>query len=67
VHLVSCVSDSTTEHATLFTALSSKETGIFFVNKIEEDEQRNILGYEYFYNGGGVALGDINNDGLIDI
>ena len=67
VHLVSCVSDPTTEHATLFTALSSEETGILFVNKNEENERHNILGYEYFYNGGGVALGDINNDGLIDI
>ena len=51
----------------LFTKLSSAETGIKFVNLNTENDQENILTYEYFYNGGGVALGDINNDGLVDI
>src|SRR5690606_25600908 len=52
---------------TLFSKLSDRETGIGFVNENHETERSNILTYEYFYNGGGVALGDINNDGLADV
>ena len=56
------------QHHTLFTKLSADETGINFANIIQEgDLQFNILSYPYFYNGGGVAVGDINNDGLPDI
>ncbi|MFB9841708.1 VCBS repeat-containing protein [Mucilaginibacter ginsenosidivorans] len=51
----------------LFKLLSSKETDIKFSNDINETESLNVLSYEYFYNGGGVAVGDINNDGLPDI
>lgn len=51
----------------LFTKLNEKETGINFKNVIQEGGPLNILNYTYFYNGGGVAIGDINNDGLQDI
>jgi hypothetical protein len=51
----------------LFTQLSAKQTGVYFSNELHEDEKQNVLGYEYLYNGGGVAIGDINNDGLPDI
>ena len=51
----------------LFTSLSSSETNISFENKIEDKHLFNILYYLYYYNGGGVAIGDINNDGLPDI
>ena len=51
----------------LFTLLSAKETGIDFSNKVEDQEGFNVLTYRNYYNGGGVALGDINNDGLVDI
>jgi len=51
----------------LFTLLSSNETGIDFINELVFDEKFNIYTYRNFYNGGGVALGDINNDGLTDI
>ncbi|QDH80888.1 RNA-binding protein [Echinicola soli] len=44
-----------------------KKSGVTFKNQIKEDENHNILTYEYFYNGGGVAAGDIDNDGLDDI
>jgi enediyne biosynthesis protein E4 len=52
---------------TLFSRLASQSTGIDFNNFNVEDETQNVFSYEYFYNGGGVALGDVNNDGLVDI
>jgi len=52
---------------TLFTLLSSDSTGIAFVNKVVNQKDFNIFKYRNFYNGGGVAIGDINNDGLADI
>jgi hypothetical protein len=51
----------------LFTKLPSSETGINFSNPVEDDSSYNILTYRNFYNGGGVATGDINNDGLTDV
>lgn len=51
----------------LFQELPADETGIYFSNNIREDDQFNIIEYLYFYNGGGVAAGDINNDGLPDL
>src|SRR5690606_9181516 len=52
---------------TLFELLSSKQTGITFKNTIAETDSFNILTEEYIYNGGGVAIGDFNNDGLQDV
>ncbi len=52
---------------TLFTLLNSGETGIEFNNFIDEDAENNVLEYGYFYNGGGVAAADFNNDGLVDL
>jgi len=51
----------------LFQILPSQQTNIHFNNAINESESLNVLSYEYFYNGGGVAVGDINNDGLEDL
>ncbi|SEG04201.1 VCBS repeat-containing protein [Algoriphagus boritolerans] len=50
-----------------FEKLPQKKTGINFKNQLKEDSKNNILRYEYFYNGGGVAVGDLNDDGLDDI
>ncbi|MGH2564516.1 MAG: FG-GAP repeat domain-containing protein, partial [Ginsengibacter sp.] len=47
--------------------LSSSTTHIDFVNNLEPNDSLGILNYIYYYNGGGVAIGDINNDGLPDI
>ncbi len=47
--------------------MDKSETGIDFINKIENTDDGNIFNYRNFYNGGGVAVGDINNDGLSDV
>ncbi len=51
----------------LFELMPAERTGIEFENRLEYDRKFNIYTYRNFYNGGGVALGDVNNDGLIDI
>ena len=51
----------------LFKNPTSETTGLTFNNLITETNALNVLDYLYYYNGGGVALGDINNDGLLDI
>ena len=50
-----------------FKQLSPEETGIDFKNTLNETKEFNYYTFEYIYNGGGVAVGDINNDGLQDI
>lgn len=52
---------------TLFNLLPSEKTGIDFINKISETESFNIINTEFVYNGGGVAAGDLNGDGLQDL
>src|SRR6187549_381971 len=51
----------------IFKLLSKDDTGIDFVNQIENQQDFNILTFRNYYNGGGVGIGDINNDGLNDI
>jgi hypothetical protein len=55
------------KEATLFEPLDADQTGIEFVNQITETEELNVMQYEYLYNGGGIGVGDFNNDGLADI
>jgi hypothetical protein len=50
-----------------FTLLAADKTNINFNNVIEESPRVNVMSYQYFYNGGGVSVGDLNNDGLEDI
>ena len=61
--LVGCKSKS----QALFESLEPSRTGITFRNSLPVDTSFNILNYLYYYNGGGVAVGDINNDGLPDL
>ncbi|MEL6252296.1 MAG: VCBS repeat-containing protein [Bacteroidota bacterium] len=51
----------------LFSRLDSVNTGLNFINEVKDQKDFNVLTYRNFYNGGGVAIGDINNDGLPDI
>lgn len=51
----------------LFTLLNNGQTDVHFKSSITETADFNILNYYYTYNGGGVAIGDLNNDGLVDI
>ena len=55
------------ERKTLFTLLDPGSTAIKFSNRIFENDSVNIIDNEYVYNGGGVAIGDFNNDGLQDV
>ena len=51
------------KNQTLFVKTDPSVTGITFANTLRESEEENILNYEYFYNGGGVAVGDVNKIG----
>ena len=51
----------------MFSKLKATETGIHFNNKLTETHQYNYFTYPYMYLGGGVAIGDVNNDGLEDV
>ncbi len=66
IFIISCEKPSESTHK-LFTPLSSKQTGITFSNTLTENDSLNYFSYAYIYMGGGVASGDINNDGLIDL
>ncbi len=69
--LVSCTTSTIrtkkSSAKTLFTKLQAETTGINFENTVVESEDFHPFNYPYIYNGGGVAIGDINNDGLDDI
>lgn len=68
--IISCKNEKNTSYVnkdTLFTKLDALQTGIDFINKVDNEKDFNIFRYRNFYNGGGVAIGDINNDGLPDI
>lgn len=72
-----CCKDTSSQHEeigieannqpSIFTLLSPEKTHIDFQNIINEGLNTNVLMYEYFYNGGGVAVGDLNGDGFDDV
>ncbi|MFN4144289.1 MAG: VCBS repeat-containing protein [Runella sp.] len=71
IALASCSTQKSTEktadESPLFTLLTPEQTGVDFQNIINEGPNTNVLMYEYFYNGGGVTVGDLNGDGLDDL
>lgn len=75
IGLVACNDDTKTSQSsssqassgTVFDRLDTSSTGVDFSNTIVENSELNYYKYGYLYNGGGVALGDVNNDGLADI
>jgi hypothetical protein len=62
-----CSKENSTNENALFSKLDSSNTGINFVNEVKNGADMNIFKYRNFYNGGGVAIGDVNNDGLSDV
>jgi enediyne biosynthesis protein E4 len=52
---------------TLFSLIDPDRSGVYFENTILETDSLNAIRFEYIYNGGGVGIGDFNNDGLPDI
>src|SRR3979411_870897 len=67
IFLITACGQEQKKEPKLFEQLPSDSTNIDFINQLAYDDQFNIFTYRNFYNGGGVALGDINNDGLVDI
>lgn len=67
VMIVLALSCNSVDDSTLFSLMPSSQTKVFFKNILKETEEFNVLEYGYLYNGGGIAIGDINNDGLPDI
>jgi len=65
--LAACSRPEPSANARLFEQLQPSDTQVDFKNQLDENESFNIIQYLYYYNGGGVSLGDINNDGLPDI
>jgi hypothetical protein len=60
--------ESSTTESPIFKKVSSQHSGITFTNAVDENYDKNYFDrFAYVYNGAGVAVGDINNDGLQDI
>ncbi len=64
---INCSNKNSISENVLFSKLETSQTGINFQNDVKSTEEMNVFKYRNFYNGGGVAIGDINNDGLPDV
>lgn len=62
-----CSSVSENEQPPLFESLEANSSGVDFINELNNEDKFNIYTYRNFYNGGGVGIADIDNDGLSDI
>ena len=67
IGLLGCERAESVTSAPLFEQLSPRSTGVSFENELPETPDLNILNYLYYYNGGGVAAGDVDGDGLQDL
>ncbi len=52
---------------TLFSLQSNESIGVNFANNLEDKQGTNVFTFRNYYNGGGVAIGDVNNDGVNDV
>ncbi|EMR01706.1 VCBS repeat-containing protein [Cesiribacter andamanensis] len=66
-HLLFSCQEKTSEPERLFTRLEAAQTGVHFKNMLTLSEDLDVFRYRNYYNGGGVAIGDINGDGLPDL
>ncbi len=64
---VGCSTSEPTNKKALFVSKSPKQTGVDFTNIVTESDSLNYFKFPYIYMGGGVSIGDINNDGLQDV
>lgn len=62
-----CQTETVEQSEKRFELIPSSQSGITFRNDLKEDITLNIFNYMYFYNGGGVAIGDLNDDKLPDL
>ncbi len=67
VALTGMVAGCSQSNNKMFTKIPASSSRVEFKNFLVENDEFNVLNYPYFYNGGGVAVGDINNDGLADL
>jgi len=67
IFFITCTVFYSCQKNTLFQQVSSSHSGIEFINAINESDSLNVLDISNVYNGGGVGIGDFNNDGLQDV
>ena len=67
IALFACNKTTAPTESPVFSKVASDQSGIKFINTVTNTKDLNILTYRNYYNGGGVAIGDINNDGLSDV
>ena len=65
--VISCQQDQAPANSALFEPLTAEQTKVHFTNELRESPNRNVLTYEYYYNGAGLAIADFNNDQLPDL
>ena len=65
--IISQIESLYSQKTNLFSLIPPEISGLYFVNTVQETYEKNYYKFTYIYNGGGVAVGDINNDGLSDI
>lgn len=65
--ITSCTTTPQEKTEKIFESISPETSGVTFSNNLTVSDSTNFFKYGYFYMGGGVSTGDINNDGLVDI